>query len=112
MICAQNKINYEENINEVGCFYTIRALMCSKSIEIRENSVVPFINSIAHDPSFRLVKILINAKFVLWCLNLLVESTDYSNILRTATLLGDVLYIFNTDLVFEQEETLIRELFT
>jgi hypothetical protein len=75
--------------------------MCSKSIDIRENSVIPFINNIAHDPSFRLVDILINPKFVLWCLSLLVESTSYQNILRTATLLRNVLYIFNTTLIFE-----------
>ena len=45
-------------------------------------------------------------------MNLLVESADYSKILRTSSLLRDVLYIFNTKLKFEQEETLIRELFT
>ena len=85
--------------------------MCSQSIEVRENFVVPFTYSIAQEPNFRNVDILINPKFVLWCLNLLVESEDYSNILRTASLLRDVLYIFNTKLEFKQEETLIRELF-
>ena len=101
MICAQNKILTEENINEVGSFLTIRALMCSQSIDIRENSVVPFIYDIAKDTDFIRVDILINPKFILWALNLLVESTNYNNILRTSSLLRDVLYIFNNKLKFE-----------
>ena len=111
MICAQNKILSEENINEVGTFLTIRALMCSQSIDIRENFVVPFVYGIAQDASFSLVSILINPKLILWALELLVESTDYTNILRTSSLLRDVLYIFSKQLVFEQEETLVRGLF-
>lgn len=47
MICAQNKILSDENINELGTFFTIKALMFSESIDIRENFVVPFVYNIA-----------------------------------------------------------------
>lgn len=36
-IAAQNQLSSEENMNEVGCLQTIRALMCSSSLSIKED---------------------------------------------------------------------------
>lgn len=109
-IAAQNQLISDENMNEVGCLQTIRALMCSSTLEIKEKWVVPFLDRIAKDRSFRITKILINSKFITWCMNLLLESSHIEQSVKTSKLLRDVLYIFYQTMNFEQEETNIREL--
>ena len=110
-IAAQNQLSSEENMNEVGCLQTIRALMSSTSIEIKEEQVVPFIQRVSKDKSFQLSKIIINNKFVPWCLTLLIDSTNIKNTLDTVNLLRFVLHEFYSQMTFEQEETSIRNLF-
>lgn len=110
-IAAQNQLSGEKNMNEVGCLQTIRALMSSSSIEIKEEQVVPFIQRVSKDKSFRIPDIIINNKFVPWCLTLLMESTNAMKTLETVNLLRFVLYEFYSTMTFEQEETSIRNLF-
>lgn len=109
-IAAQNQLISDENMNEVGCLQTIRALMCSSTLDIKEKWVVPFLDRIAKDRSFRITKILINSKFITWCMNLLLESNTIEQSVLTSKLLRDVLHIFYHSMNFEQEETNIREL--
>lgn len=110
-IAAQNQLCSDENMNEVGCLQTIRALMSSSSIEIKEEQVIPFIQRVAKDKSFQISKIIINNKFVPWCLELLLESTKLDKTVETVNLLKFVLYEFYSTMTFEQEETSIRNLF-
>ena len=110
-IAAQNQLSSENNMNEVGCLQTIRALMCSKSLEIKEDWVVPFIKRVASDKSFRLYSTLINNKFVPWCLQLLLDSQTPEKCIETSDLLRFILYEFYNEMTFEQEETNIREVF-
>ncbi|CAG9320721.1 unnamed protein product [Blepharisma stoltei] len=110
-IAAQNQLSSEENMNEVGCLQTIRALMCSSSLTIKEDWVVPFIERVARDKSFRLYQILLNNKFVPWCLRLMLDSQNITKALKTAELLRFVLYELYNEMTLEQEETSIRELF-
>lgn len=45
-IIEQNELNFfegKENMNEEGCFYTIRALMYSSTDKIKEQGVVKFV---------------------------------------------------------------------
>ena len=110
-IAAQNQLSSEENMNEVGCLQAIRALMSSSQISIKQVEVVPFIDRISRDKSFRCCKIIINNKFVPWCLKLLEDSIDLNKTLETVNLLRFVLYQFYHEMSFEQEETSIRSLF-
>jgi hypothetical protein len=110
-IAAQNQLNIEENMNEVGCLQTIRALMSSTTIKIKEEQVVPFIQRVSKDKSFRISRIIINNKFVPWCLSLLIDSNTLQKTLETVELLRFVLYEFYHSMNFEQEETSIRNLF-
>ena len=110
-IAAQNQLSSKENMNEVGCLQTIRALMSSSSLEIKETQVIPFIQRVSRDKSFQISKIIINNKFVPWCLELLNESKTIEKTLETVNLLKFVLYEFYSSMTFEQEETSIRNLF-
>lgn len=110
-IAAQNQLSSEENMNEVGCLQAIRALMSSSQIDIKQQEVVPFIDRVSRDKSFRCCKIIINNKFVPWCLKLLEDSKDLGKTLETVNLLRFVLYQFYHEMSFEQEETSIRSLF-
>jgi hypothetical protein len=110
-IAAQNQLSSEENMNEVGCLQAIRALMSSSQIDIKQQEVVPFIDRVSRDKSFRCCRIIINNKFVPWCLKLLEDSKDLVKTLETVNLLRFVLYQFYHEMSFEQEETSIRSLF-
>ena len=68
--------------------------MCSSSLDIKEEWAISFIERVSRDKSFRLYKILINNKFVPWCLNLMLDSDNLENCLNTANLLRFVLYEF------------------
>ena len=110
-IAAQNQLSSEENMNEVGCLQTVRALMSSSAIEIKEEQVVPFIQRVSKDKSFRISKIIINNKFVPWFLNLISDSSNLQKTIEAVNLLRFVLYEFYSTMTFEQEETSIRNLF-
>lgn len=111
-IAAQNQLFSDENMNEVGCLLTLRALMCSSELNLKEKFVISYIERVAQDNSFRLSSILINNNFVLWALELLQASENMENCVKTATLLRDVLHKFLHTLLFEHEETPIRSLLT
>ena len=86
-IAAQNQLSSEENMNEVGCLQTVRALMSSSAIEIKEEQVVPFIQRVSKDKSFRISKIIINNKFVPWFLNLISDSSNLQKTIEAVNLL-------------------------
>jgi hypothetical protein len=130
-IAAQNQLYSDENMNEVGCLLTLRALMCSTSsgftslsrgattevisnpeVSLKEQFVISYIERVSQDNAFRLSSILINNNFVLWALELLETSDSLENCVKTANLLRDVLHKFLHTLVFEHEETPIRSLLT
>ena len=111
-ICAQNQLNSDENMNEVGVMMTLRALMQSSSLDVRQKLLIPFIKRVATEKAFRLSEILINNQFPVWCLELIRDSDDRVMNMKTAELLREVLYDFYDKMVFHQEETLIRNLIT